>query len=77
MLSYFFDWLIKIDYNTFENTLQTLQDVIKYEENQDFIGDIRYAISSLKKEWKSNLMNNENAELSKKLKGFEYYFSEL
>lgn len=49
MLSYYFDWLIKIDYNTFENSLQTLQDVINYEENQDYIGDIKYAISSLKR----------------------------
>jgi aminopeptidase N len=77
MLSYYFDWLIKIDYNTFENSLQTLQDVINYEENQDYIGDIKYAISSLKKEWKSSLMSNENIELSKKLKGFESYFSGL
>ena len=51
--------------------------MINYEENQDYIVDIKYAISSLKKEWKSSLMSNENIELSKKLKGFESYFSGL
>lgn len=77
MLSYYFNWLNKIDTTTFENNLQALQDVLNYEENQDLKNNIKYAISSLKKEWKTILINGNDINLSKKLKGFETYFPDL